>query len=164
MGLADQAEVPQKDRVLRLSQAPEANKSLKGPFIVVTSKSYMGSTTAQGARMFGKVAKAQGEQEKPTCALLLESKTNPGDVVAKPGMSPTEDHLKFEWIEQGGKIRMDLASFMVLKEIVIPAGMKLYIPLYEDTDEEHGPVVGLGLKEMRFVKVQSRTKPAEAAS
>jgi hypothetical protein len=147
-----------QSRVLLLSKVETARKNQDGPCIVVHWSGYNGVTNVRGARLVGRVAKAQGHQEKPAYALLADSKTKPGDVLAVPEMTRSDDHLELEWVRQGSVIRVDLERFMTLKGIVIPAGMKLQIPLYEDTDEDYGPVVGLGLGATVFVKVQSRSK------
>ncbi|HLN62086.1 MAG TPA: hypothetical protein VK464_11095 [Symbiobacteriaceae bacterium] len=158
------AEEQKKARMLRLSQAPKLNKNLKGPYIIIGGTGYTGVTTVQGAEVFGKVSKLKGDQEKPTHAYLADSKSNPGDVVAVPEMTGSADHIDLEWIDQGKIIRMDLSRFMALKAIVIPEGMKLYIPVYVDTDSElDGAVVGWNLREMEFVPT-TRAKKKEVAA
>lgn len=152
-------EEQKKVRMLRLGEAPRLNKTLKGPYIVIDGTGYMGSTTVQGAEVFGKAAKSQGHQEKPTHVWLADSGTKPGDVVAVPEMDGSDDHIALEWIKRGKTIRMDLSRFMALKQIIIPEGMNLYIPVYPDTDEElGGAVVGWNLSKMKFVPARQGKK------
>lgn len=159
------ADQQKEARMLRLSQAPRLNKTLKGSYIVIEGTGYVGSTTVQATEVFGKVAKARRHQEKPACIWLADSASKPGDVVAVPEMTGSADHIELEWIRQGKKIRMDLSKFMAFKEIKIPEGMNLYIPVYEETDNDlGGAVVGWNLQEMQFVSVGQRGKREAAAA
>lgn len=148
------------NRVLKLGKVIHYQKNFKHAAIVVSGDGYMGEARAKAAKVISDCSRAQHIQEKAAYLMVVDAVDNPDDVLAVPTMAESADHVRLEWVRNGRQVRMNLGELLTLKEIAIPDGTNMVIDLYEHTDPEFGPCLGLRLKGARFEPVEKRKSKA----
>jgi hypothetical protein len=141
----------QASRLLKLGEVKYVPRNLVG---AVTTVDYTGNTgivRALGVEAIDDVSRGHNIQEKAPFLFFADHKTNPDDVIAVPSLVETPDTIPIDWLEKGHVAKLNFAKLFTMKKISIPAGTRMVIDLYEETDPDYGPCVGMKLMAAQFV-------------